>query len=153
MSDELRAGIIGAGFIDMVHVHAVRAAGGIVRRAAASTPERSLDAAGRLGAEGAATAEDLIDAEDVDVVHICAPNSRHTDLALRAIRGRRARDLREAARCAPKRHRRERAGVGTPAGRLTSADQTPRAAESRAAPNAPARSWICSSVMTNTGET
>ncbi|AEA29006.1 oxidoreductase domain protein (plasmid) [Pseudonocardia dioxanivorans CB1190] len=86
MSDELRAGIIGAGFIGMVHAHAVRAAGGIVRRAAASTPERSLDAAGRLGAEGAAaTAEELIDAEDVDVVHICAPNSRHAELALRAI--------------------------------------------------------------------
>ncbi|WP_308259524.1 Gfo/Idh/MocA family oxidoreductase [Pseudonocardia sp. H11422] len=82
----MRAGIIGAGFIGTVHAQAVRAAGGVVARAAASTPERSAQAAARLGALApAGTAEDLIDADDVDVVHICTPNSLHVPLARRAL--------------------------------------------------------------------
>ncbi|NMH98791.1 Gfo/Idh/MocA family protein [Pseudonocardia acidicola] len=86
MADQLRAGIVGAGFIGAVHAHAVRAAGGVVARVAASTPERSAEAAARVGASApAATAEDLIDADDVDVVHICTPNSLHVPLARRAL--------------------------------------------------------------------
>jgi predicted dehydrogenase len=86
MADQIRAGIIGAGFIGAVHAHAVRAAGGVVARVAASTPERSAAAAARLGAGGPAdTGEQVIDADDVDVVHICAPNSLHVPLARRAL--------------------------------------------------------------------
>jgi predicted dehydrogenase len=86
MADQLRAGIIGAGFIGTVHANAVRAAGGVVARVAASTPERSAAAADRLGAlAAAATAEELIDSSDVDVVHICTPNSMHTPLAHRTL--------------------------------------------------------------------
>ena len=51
MTDQLRAGIVGAGFMGEVHARAVRAAGGVVARVAASTPERSAEAATRLGAE------------------------------------------------------------------------------------------------------
>ncbi|MHC9292946.1 Gfo/Idh/MocA family protein [Mycobacterium sp. LTG2003] len=86
MTDQLRAGIIGAGFIGTVHANAVRAAGGLVTRVAASTAERSAEAARRLGAIGsAATAEELIDSDDVQVVHICTPNSLHVPLARRAL--------------------------------------------------------------------
>lgn len=86
MADQLRAGIIGAGFIGGVHAHAVRAAGGVVGRVAASTPDRSASAAARLGAAGpAGSAEELIDADDVDVVHVCTPNSLHVPLARRAL--------------------------------------------------------------------
>jgi len=86
MAERLRAGIIGAGFIGAVHARAVRAAGGVVARVAASTPERSAEAADRLGALApAGTGEDLIDASDVDVVHICTPNSLHVPLARRAL--------------------------------------------------------------------
>jgi predicted dehydrogenase len=82
----MRAGIIGAGFIGAVHANAVRAAGGVVARVAASTPERSAAAADRLGARApAGTDEDLIDARDVDVVHICTPNSLHAPLAHHAL--------------------------------------------------------------------
>lgn len=85
-ADRLRAGIIGAGFIGAVHAHAVRAAGGVVARVAASTPQRSAAAADRLGAlDSARTGEDLIDAADVDVVHICTPNSLHVPLARHAL--------------------------------------------------------------------
>jgi len=45
MTDRLRAGIVGAGFMGEVHARAIRAAGGVVARVAASTPERSAAAA------------------------------------------------------------------------------------------------------------
>ncbi|WP_300009227.1 Gfo/Idh/MocA family oxidoreductase [Pseudonocardia sp.] len=86
MSDTLRAGIIGAGFIGTVHAHAVRAAGSTVQRVVASTPQRTAAAASRLGAQtGADSVRELIEADDVDVVHVCTPNSLHLDLASRAI--------------------------------------------------------------------
>lgn len=86
MADRLRAGIIGAGFIGGVHAHAVRAGGGEVTRVAASRPDRSEEAAVRLGARTAAVSGDaLIDADDVDVVHVCSPNSTHVALARRAL--------------------------------------------------------------------
>ena len=87
MTGRLRAGIVGAGFIGGVHAHAVRAAGGVVSRAAGSSPKRAAQAAERLQAEhAAASAEELIAAEDVDIVHICTPNSLHVALAEMAIR-------------------------------------------------------------------
>lgn len=86
MGGRLRAGIVGAGFIGAVHANAVRAAGGVVARVAASSPERSAAAAARLGAlTPSDTGDDLIDADDVDVVHICTPNSLHVPLARRAL--------------------------------------------------------------------
>jgi predicted dehydrogenase len=86
MTDRLRAGIVGAGFMGEVHARAVRAAGGMVARVAASTPERSAAAAARLGAEGAAeSAEALLTADDVDVVHVCTPNALHVPVAERGL--------------------------------------------------------------------
>ncbi|MDT7704808.1 MAG: hypothetical protein QOG20_415 [Pseudonocardiales bacterium] len=86
MADYLRAGIIGAGFIGAVHANAVRAARGVVSRVAGSSPTRSAEAAHRLGAAAPAdSAEALIDSDDVDVVHICTPNSLHVPLARRAL--------------------------------------------------------------------
>jgi predicted dehydrogenase len=82
MTDRLRAGIVGAGFMGLVHARAVRAAGGVVARVAASTPERSAAAAARLGAEGVSeSAEALWTAKDVDVVHVCTPNALHVSVA------------------------------------------------------------------------
>ena len=82
MTDQLRAGIVGAGFMGEVHARAVRAAGGVVARVAASTPERSAEAATRLGAEGAAgSVDELVTADDVDVVHVCTPNALHAPVA------------------------------------------------------------------------
>jgi predicted dehydrogenase len=82
MTDRVRAGIVGAGFMGEVHARAVRAAGGVVARVAASTPERSAAAAARLGAEGVAeSAEALVTADDVDVVHVCTPNALHVPVA------------------------------------------------------------------------
>ena len=85
-SPPLRAGIIGAGFIGGVHAYAVRASGGVVTEVADSTPQSSMEAASRLGAEwGAESAEALITSDRVDVVHICTPNDTHYDLAMAAM--------------------------------------------------------------------
>jgi predicted dehydrogenase len=53
MTDRLRAGIIGTGFIGTVHAHAVRASGATVATVAASTPRSAIEAAERLGAAAA----------------------------------------------------------------------------------------------------
>jgi predicted dehydrogenase len=53
---------------------------------AASTPERGLVAAAALGADRSfATAEEIVEAPDVDVVHICTPNHLHRALAEAAL--------------------------------------------------------------------
>jgi predicted dehydrogenase len=86
MADHPRSGIVGAGFIGEVHARAVRGAGGVVAAVAGSSPASSAAAVGRLLAERAAlSAEELVDADDVDVVHICTPNHLHAPLAERAI--------------------------------------------------------------------
>lgn len=86
MTDRVRAGIIGAGFIGAVHAHAIRASGSVLTRVADHSPQAAEAAVGRLYAErAAASAEDLIFADDVDVVHICTPNHLHARLAQLAI--------------------------------------------------------------------
>ncbi len=87
MTHRLRAGIIGTGFIAEVHAHAVRAAGGVVGQIAGSSPERAAGAVDRMRADRVAeSAEELIAARDIDVVHICTPNSTHAPLAQLALR-------------------------------------------------------------------
>jgi predicted dehydrogenase len=82
----LRAGIIGAGFIGAVHARSARLAGARVTGVATSSPERSRQAAERLGAEQAYdTPHDLATADGVDVVHICTPNNLHAELAALAL--------------------------------------------------------------------
>ncbi|MCU1669183.1 MAG: Oxidoreductase domain protein [Blastococcus sp.] len=84
--DRIRSGIIGTGFIGGVHAAAVRAAGGVVQAVASTTPEKAQDAAAAWhGEHAAASGLELIERDDVDVVHICTPNSTHAELAHAAI--------------------------------------------------------------------
>ncbi len=81
-----RVGIAGTGFIGAVHARAARLAGARLVGVAASTPERSADAARRLGAErGFESAEALAESPDVDVVHVCTPNHLHLPVAEAAL--------------------------------------------------------------------
>jgi predicted dehydrogenase len=83
----MRSGIIGTGFIGGVHAYAVRAAGGVLAHVAGESPEHAAAAARRLGAEHAcASVEELINADDVNVVHVCTPNALHVPQAEAAIR-------------------------------------------------------------------
>ncbi|MDW5594369.1 Gfo/Idh/MocA family oxidoreductase [Conexibacter stalactiti] len=82
----LRAGIVGAGFIGAVHARSALLAGGRVTAVAASSEASARAAASRLGAARAcASAEELVVADDVDVVHVCAPNHLHVPLAQAAL--------------------------------------------------------------------
>jgi predicted dehydrogenase len=82
----LRAGIIGLGFIGEVHARAIRAAGGVVSVVADATFELAIAGGNRVSARRIARdAEELIASDDVDVVHICAPNHLHLPLARKAL--------------------------------------------------------------------
>ena len=73
------------------HARAARAAGSIIAGVAASTPQRSVAAAARLQATRSFdSAAELIASPDIDVVHICTPNSLHVPFALLAIEAAKA---------------------------------------------------------------
>src|SRR3954470_16211312 len=79
-------GIAGAGFIGGVHARSARLAGARLVGVAASSPQSAERAAAALGAERAfASAEELVEAPDVDLVHICTPNHLHVPLAKAAL--------------------------------------------------------------------
>lgn len=82
----LNAGVIGFGFIGGVHVHAIRASGGIVQSIAAKTLEEAQIAAKKMGIPKAVTIEEMINDPDIDVIHICTPNVFHAKLASMAIK-------------------------------------------------------------------
>lgn len=81
------AGIVGPNGIGAVHIDAIRRLGVEIAAVAASTPERSAAAAAAHGATRAcADARELIEAPEVEVVHICTPNDQHAALAEAALR-------------------------------------------------------------------
>lgn len=82
----LNAGVIGFGFIGEVHVRAIRAAGGVVTAIAAKTLEEAQSAARKMGVGKALTIEQMLNDEDIDVIHICTPNVFHAELAEKALR-------------------------------------------------------------------
>lgn len=70
-----------------VHARAVRVAGGTVTALASSSPDSARRAAAELAVPRAVDAVDeLVALDDVDVVHVCAPNHLHHEVALAAIR-------------------------------------------------------------------
>ena len=86
MSDRIRAGIVGTGFMGTVHARAVRRSGGVVSRVVGSTPASTAAAAERFDpAYATAGVEELIEADDVDVVHVCTPNATHAAIAAAAL--------------------------------------------------------------------
>lgn len=86
MTEAVRAGILGGGFMGAVHSRAVRAARGRLVAVAGSSPASGERAAGALGVErAAASVDEVIAASDIDVVHVCTPNAVHAAQALAAI--------------------------------------------------------------------
>jgi predicted dehydrogenase len=72
--DELKAGVVGTGFIGAVHIDALRRLGVEVTGVVGSTPERAQ--AKRL-APVYESYEALLADERVDVVHLTTPNNLH----------------------------------------------------------------------------
>jgi predicted dehydrogenase len=82
---QLRAGVIGTGFIGPVHVEALRRLG-VKVVALCDLPDRVAAAAERLGIPQTFTDyHELLQAPNVDVVHITAPNRFHCEMALAAL--------------------------------------------------------------------
>lgn len=83
----LRAGFVGAGFMAEVHSRAARAAGAEIAGIASSTPASAARAKDRLGVERAyASAQDLVQDDKIDVIHVCTPNATHVALAEAALK-------------------------------------------------------------------
>jgi predicted dehydrogenase len=87
MKRQLRAGVIGTGFIARVHVRAIRDSGHQVASIASSSKESAERAAQELNIPKAfASWQELIESDEVDVVHICTPNELHAEMAIAAAR-------------------------------------------------------------------
>ena len=82
----LTAAVIGTGFIGPIHVEGLRRLGVRVAGILGSTPQKSRAAAETLNLPiGYSSLDDLINDEDVDVVHITSPNRYHHQQARRTI--------------------------------------------------------------------
>lgn len=83
---DLRAGVVGTGFIGPVHVEALRRLG--VRVVAlCDLPDRVESAAKRLAIECAySNYEKMLEDTEIDVVHITTPNKFHFPMALKALK-------------------------------------------------------------------
>ncbi len=85
-AEQLRVGIAGTGFIGTVHARSARLAGARVVSVAASSPTSAQAAALALQTDrAAASAEELVEDPELDVVHICTPNHLHQPLAAAAL--------------------------------------------------------------------
>lgn len=83
----MKIGVVGAGFIGSIHLDAYAGMPGVeVVGVADARPEVAAAGAARVGARPYASYEDLVSAEDVDVVDVCLPTAFHRDLAARAAR-------------------------------------------------------------------
>ena len=83
---QLRAAVIGVGFIGGIHADAALLNGARIVAVGASTPERSKVAMHRFGADGTLSSPaDLRARDDIDVVHICTPNDSHDEYARAAL--------------------------------------------------------------------
>jgi predicted dehydrogenase len=81
-NSKLRVAILGAGMIGAVHRRAALLAGAEVVGVLASSPERSREVADAWRVERGFADIDEVAASDVDVVHICTPNSSHVPYAV-----------------------------------------------------------------------
>src|SRR5919106_4795944 len=81
----MRVGLVGAGFMGGVHLNAYA---GIpeaeVVGVADARAEAAVQGAEMVGARPYASYQELVAAEDVEVVDVCLPTAFHRDLALRA---------------------------------------------------------------------
>lgn len=78
----LRAAVIGVGFVGRAHVEALRRLGIPIQGLLESSPESAHEACAALGLDRAyASLKELAKDSSVDVVHICTPNHLHFDLA------------------------------------------------------------------------
>jgi len=80
----MRVGLVGAGFMGGVHLNAYAAIPGVeVVGVADARAEAAVAGAEMVGARPYASYEELVAAEDVEVVDVCLPTAFHRELAVR----------------------------------------------------------------------
>ena len=83
--NQLRAGVIGTGFIGPVHIEALRRLG-VQVVALCDVPDRVQAAAEKLGIPQASSDyRQMLKSDAIDVVHITAPNRFHCEMAVAAL--------------------------------------------------------------------
>ena len=84
---QLRAAVVGTGFIGPVHVEALRRAGVSVAAVIGSSEEKSRRTAEQLGVSGRHTSlRDVLADDSIDAVHLTTPNRFHFDQAAAVLR-------------------------------------------------------------------
>ena len=74
---DIRAAVIGTGFIGTVHLQALRRLGVEIAGVLGSTPERGAERGAALGARAYGSLDELAADDAVDVVHVTSPNHLH----------------------------------------------------------------------------
>jgi UDP-N-acetylglucosamine 3-dehydrogenase len=83
----MKIGVVGAGFIGAIHLNAYANMPEVEVVGVADTlPETAAAGAALVGARAYSSYEDLIAAEEVEVVDVCLPTTYHRELALKAAR-------------------------------------------------------------------
>ena len=81
MTSPLRAGIIGAGFMAVVHARAIRNSGHELVGIASSSAETAATAAKKLQVPNVFSSwQELVASDLIDVVHVCTPNELHSEI-------------------------------------------------------------------------
>lgn len=83
---DIRAAVVGTGFIGMAHVEAIRRCGVQVAGVVGSTPERAEPKAAAAGIDRVyESLAELLEDDRVDVVHLATPNHLHVEQARQVI--------------------------------------------------------------------
>jgi len=78
--------VVGGGFAGRVHALAARQAGARLVGVLGSSPDHSIVGASAFGAERAfADLSELLEADEVEVVHVCTPNGTHREIVKAAL--------------------------------------------------------------------
>lgn len=78
--NEIKAGVVGIGFIGVAHIEALRRLGVEVVGVVGSTPERARAKAESAGLPDVYdSVEALVSDPDIDVIHVASPNHAHAD--------------------------------------------------------------------------
>jgi predicted dehydrogenase len=78
--NEVKAGVVGVGFIGVAHVEAIRRLGVEVVGVAGSSPGRARVKADAIGVDRVyESVEDMAGDPEIDIVHITSPNHAHAD--------------------------------------------------------------------------
>jgi predicted dehydrogenase len=79
---DIKAGVVGVGFIGAAHVEALRRLGVEVVGVVGSTPDRARPKADAIGVDRVFdSVEEMAASPDIDVIHIASPNHAHADQA------------------------------------------------------------------------